>query len=91
MDCTPQPLPNKIVECTCQVEIYSSVKTIKHICKYVNKGQVIAVFTLAREGQISYNEKDFYQNDRYTVACKSIHILIPPELISWCFQIKLNL
>lgn len=57
------PLLSKIFEAHINVEICNSVKSIKYICKYVNKGSDMAVFGVARDN--SNDEIEQYQMGRY--------------------------
>lgn len=57
------PLLSKVFQAHINVEYSNSVKSIKYICKYVNKGSDMAVFGVA--GDISNDEIVQYQMGRY--------------------------
>lgn len=57
------PLLSKTYKAHINVEYCNSVKSIKYICKYVNKGSDMAVFGVANEKR--YDEITQYQLDRY--------------------------
>lgn len=58
------PLLSKTFKAHINVEYCNSVKSIKYICKYVNKGSDMAVFGV-RSATESINEIDNYQLGRY--------------------------
>ncbi|XP_054259695.1 uncharacterized protein LOC128984403 [Macrosteles quadrilineatus] len=61
------PLLSKLFNAHINVEICSSVKSIKYICKYINKGSDQAVFVL--QGEVNQHnrldEVEMYQSGRY--------------------------
>ncbi|XP_055924693.1 uncharacterized protein LOC129956776 [Argiope bruennichi] len=71
------PLLSKTYEAHINVELCSSVKSIKYICKYVNKGSDLAIFEVQN---INKNDEiTRYQMGRYISSNEAIwHILIFP-------------
>lgn len=61
------PILSRMFKAHINVEYCCSVKAIKYICKYINKGSDQAVFTLHRDGEDTenINEVDRYQFGRY--------------------------
>lgn len=57
------PLLSKMFNAHINVEYCSSVKSIKYVCKYINKGSDMAVFTVTKENQS--DEIVQYQMGRY--------------------------
>ena len=57
------PLLSKMFNAHINVEYCSSVKSIKYVCKYINKGSDMAVFTVTKENQ--NDEIVQYQMGRY--------------------------
>ncbi|KAL8624599.1 hypothetical protein ACOMHN_045134 [Nucella lapillus] len=65
------PLLTKIFSAHINVEYCSSVKSIKYICKYINKGSDKAVFTL-EDGSTVRDEVTAYQTGRYISTNEAI-------------------
>ncbi|XP_067931940.1 uncharacterized protein [Watersipora subatra] len=61
------PLLSKVFNAHINVEFCNSVKSIKYICKYVNKGSDQAVFGLERDGA-QVDEVARYESGRYISA-----------------------
>ena len=55
-------------QCHINVEICSSIKSIKYVTKYITKGSDQAVFSLQRAPEENHNEIEQFQNARY-VGC----------------------
>ncbi|KAL8594216.1 hypothetical protein ACOMHN_033079 [Nucella lapillus] len=53
----------KILKAHVNVEFCSSIKAIKYVCKYINKGSVMATFTV--EGETRKDEIKTFQTGRY--------------------------
>ncbi|KIH53763.1 hypothetical protein ANCDUO_16097, partial [Ancylostoma duodenale] len=69
------PLLSKMFEAHINVEYCNSVKSIKYICKYVNKGSNMAVFRLENENEV-LDEIMQYLMGRYTSTNEGVwHIL----------------
>lgn len=64
------PILSKTFRAHCNVEYCNSVKSIKYVCKYVNKGSDMAVFGVA--GQDANDEISRYQMGRYVSANEAI-------------------
>lgn len=60
------PLLSKTFKAHCNVEFCNSIKSIKYVCKYVNKGSDMAVFGIAAPD--ANDEVTRYQLGRY-VSC----------------------
>ncbi|XP_055614537.1 uncharacterized protein LOC129760881, partial [Uranotaenia lowii] len=60
------PLLSKAFKSHCNVELCNSIKSIKYVCKYVNKGSDMAVFGIAAPD--ASDEVTQYQMGRY-VSC----------------------
>lgn len=65
------PLLSKTFKAHINVEYCNSVKSIKYICKYVNKGSDMAVFGIANETQ-SVDEINQYQMGRYVSSNEAV-------------------
>ncbi|CAF1021035.1 unnamed protein product [Adineta steineri] len=65
------PLLSRIFQAHINVEYCNSVKSIKYICKYVNKGSDQAVFGLASDGK-SIDEIQHFQLGRYISSNEAI-------------------
>ncbi|XP_067933012.1 uncharacterized protein [Watersipora subatra] len=61
------PLLSKVFDAHINVNFGNSVKSIKYICKYVNKGSDQAVFGLERDGA-QVDEVAHYESERYISA-----------------------
>lgn len=59
------PLLSKAFNAHINVEICTSIKSIKYICKYINKGSDMAVFGLANNDPNRLDEISQYQLGRY--------------------------
>ncbi|GFX06764.1 uncharacterized protein TNCV_3113521 [Trichonephila clavipes] len=60
------PILCKFFNAHINVEACNSVRAIKHICKYINKGNDQAIFNLRNEGVVqALNEIQIYQAGRY--------------------------
>lgn len=71
------PLLSKTYKAHINVELYSAVKSIEYICKYVNKGSDLAVFEVQNINQ--NDEKTRYQIGRYISSKEAIwHIFSFP-------------
>lgn len=64
------PLLSKMFKAHINVEYCNSVKSIKYICKYVNKGSDTAMFRFA--GNETYDEIEQYQLGRYICSNESV-------------------
>lgn len=64
------PLLSKVFEAQINSEYCNSVKSIKYICKYVNKGSDMAVFGVANEDR--HDEITQYQMGRYISSNEAI-------------------
>lgn len=64
------PLLSKIFKAHINVEYCNSVKSIKYICKYVNKGSDMAVFGIARANNL--DEIKQYQMGRYISSNEAV-------------------
>ncbi|XP_067646742.1 uncharacterized protein [Eurosta solidaginis] len=64
------PLLSKVFQAHINVEYYNSVKSIKYICKYMNKGRDMVVFGVA--GDNSIDEIAQYQKVRYIGANEAL-------------------
>jgi hypothetical protein len=58
------PLLSRVFNAHINVEFYNSVKSIKYVCKYVNKGSDMAVFDLVSD-QNGNDEIHNYETGRY--------------------------
>lgn len=58
------PLLSKVFRAHINVEVCNSIKSIKYICKYVNKGNDMAVFEIANNPRTSADEILQYQTGR---------------------------
>ena len=65
------PLLSRIFKAHINVEYCNSVKSIKYICKYVNKGSDQAVFGLKKDG-IAIDEIEYYQLGRYISSNEAV-------------------
>jgi hypothetical protein len=65
------PLLSRIFQAHINVEYCNSVKSIKYICKYVNKGSDQAVFGLERDGT-TIDEIKHYQLGRYISSNEAV-------------------
>ncbi|XP_073529640.1 uncharacterized protein [Phyllobates terribilis] len=65
------PLLSKIFQAHINVESCHSVKSIKHICKYVHKGSDQAVFELQKNGPI-IGEVEAFQMGRYISSNEAV-------------------
>ncbi|GBN94556.1 hypothetical protein AVEN_215082-1, partial [Araneus ventricosus] len=65
------PLLTKIFNAHINVEYCNSVKPIKYVCKYVNKGSDIAMFELTSGGN-DLNEIHQYQMGRYISSNEAV-------------------
>ena len=65
------PLLSRIFQAHINVEYCNSVKSIKYICKYVNKGSDQAVFGLERDGS-AVDEIKHYQLGRYISSNEAV-------------------
>ncbi|GBM23565.1 hypothetical protein AVEN_122858-1, partial [Araneus ventricosus] len=65
------PLLTKIFNAHINVEYCNSVKSIKYVCKYVNKGSDIAMFDLT-SGENGLNEIHQYQMGRYISSNEAV-------------------
>ena len=65
------PLLSKTYKAHINVEYCNSVKSIKYICKYVNKGSDMAVFGLVNENR-SIDEIETYQLGRYISSNEAV-------------------
>ena len=65
--------------CHINVEICSSIKAIKYIIKYINKGKDMAIFLVASDGtetQIQDDEIRRYLLGRYLGPCSGMATLL---------------
>ncbi|GBN09155.1 hypothetical protein AVEN_240526-1 [Araneus ventricosus] len=69
------PLLTKIFNAHINVEYCNSVKSIKYVCKYVNKGSDMAVFELA-SGENDLNDIRQYQMGRYISSNEAVWIIL---------------
>jgi ATP-dependent DNA helicase PIF1 len=65
------PLLSRIFQAHINVEYCNSVKSIKYICKYVNKGSDQAMFGLERDGR-AIDEVERYQLGRYISSNEAV-------------------
>ncbi|XP_071577140.1 uncharacterized protein [Temnothorax nylanderi] len=65
------PLLSKIFQAHINVEYCNSVKSIKYICKYVNKGSDMAVFGFAKD-KTTIDEITQYQMGRYISSNEAV-------------------
>lgn len=65
------PILSKSFNAHINVEVCNSVKSIKYICKYVNKGSDMAVFGL-QNSNVPINEVDQYQLGRYISSNEAV-------------------
>lgn len=78
------PVLSRIFHAHINVELCSSVKSIKYICKYINKGSDLAVFSIQNEN----DEITSYQSGRYISTSEavwrmlsySVHEHFPPVI-----------
>ncbi|XP_071579388.1 uncharacterized protein [Temnothorax nylanderi] len=73
------PVLLRIFNAHINVELCNSVKSIKYICKYVNKGSDQAVFALESEK----NEVKMYENGRY-INLRTVNGVLCPTFQSTC-------
>ena len=64
------PILSKIFNAYINVEYCNTVKSIKHICKYVNKGSDQAVFGVERQG-MKRNQVSRYEIGRHTCSSEA--------------------
>lgn len=64
------PLLSKMFQAHINVEYCNSVKSIKYVCKYINKGCDMAAFALAKENE--HDEIKQYQMGRYINSNEAI-------------------
>ncbi|GFX79541.1 ATP-dependent DNA helicase [Trichonephila clavipes] len=58
------PLLSKIFNCHINVEFCNTVKAIKYICKYINKGSDQAIFNIRQPGNVNIDPRDEVQTFR---------------------------
>ncbi|GFV33810.1 ATP-dependent DNA helicase, partial [Trichonephila clavipes] len=58
------PLFSKIFNCHINVEFCNTVKTIKYICKYINKGSDQAIFNIRQQANVNIDPRDEVQTFR---------------------------
>ncbi|GFY24708.1 uncharacterized protein TNCV_1017541 [Trichonephila clavipes] len=57
-------LLSKIFNCHINVEFCNTVKTIKYICKYINKGSDQAILNIRQQGNVNIDPRDEVQTFR---------------------------
>lgn len=72
------PLLSKAFKAHINVEFCSSVKAIKYICKYINKGSDLAIFDIQRQDNNvnMRNEVQVYQTGRYVSSNEAVWRLL---------------
>jgi hypothetical protein len=65
------PLLSKMFKAHINVEYCNSVKSVKYICKYVNKGSDMAVFQIENESR-PFDEITLYQMGRYISSNEAV-------------------
>ncbi|GFT78626.1 ATP-dependent DNA helicase [Trichonephila clavipes] len=63
------PLLSKIFNCHINVEFCNTVKAIKYICKYINKGSDQAIFNIRQQDNVNIDPRDEMQTFR---ACRYV-------------------
>ncbi|GFS49746.1 uncharacterized protein TNCV_4344431 [Trichonephila clavipes] len=58
------PLLSKIFNCHINVEFCNTVKAIKYICKYINKGSDQSIFNIRQQGNVNIDPRDEVQTFR---------------------------
>lgn len=80
------PLLSKIFNAHINVDACNSVKSIKYICKYINKGSDMAVFQVAN-GNNSNDEIMQFQLGRYISSNEAVWLTPPNTTFTAFFQL----